>query len=262
MRMTMSAALRLLVFVLLMCLLPSGCSRQQSETSEAPTPTVHQPSTSFSDPLTEQEIETFLTVLDSLPGKQAPDFEPLSQATASERYSPAQLVEVYRQEYRAMFDAARHGARWRKSDKLMATFARHHVTPEDFASLMIRTSCAVTAGAIGPQVDLRRVSVNADAQVARLVENITRLDAAPRTQDVVEQRREALDALQNFVAFSEFTRLLQDVPAASCEMVARHRARLDGHLPQTGGIEALQRAINSRIVPAGYEQAPGTGPTQ
>jgi hypothetical protein len=262
MRITMSAWLRVLVFVLLVCSLPVGCSREQSETTEAPTPSDHRPSTTFRDPLTEQELQTFLTVLETLPGKQAPEFEPLSQSAASNRYSAAQLVEVYRHEYRAMFDASRHGARWRKDDGLMATFTRHDVTPEDFAALMVRMSCAITAAAIDPQTDLHGLSANADDQVARLVETISRLDAAPRTQDVIEHRREALDALQNFVAFSEFTRLLQDVPSASRELVARHRSRLAGHLPQAGSIEALERAINSQIVPAGFEESPASDPYQ
>lgn len=258
----MSAALRLLVFVLLLCLLPAGCSREQSQTSEAPTQSVHRPSTTLGDPLTEQELETFLAVLDALPGKQAPEFEPLAQATASDQYSANQLVEVYREEYRAMFDASRHGARWRKNDEMTKTLSRYDVTPEDFAALMIRTSCAVTAGAISPQVDLRRVSADADAQVARLVEHLTGLDDAPRTPDVVERRREALEALQNLVAFSEFTRILQNVPAASLELVARHRSRLAGHLPQTGSMEGLEQAINSQIVPAGFEQDPASQPSR
>jgi hypothetical protein len=262
MRMTMTAALRLLVFVMLMCLVALGCSRQQSDATQAPTPTSHQPSTTLSDPLSEQEVQTFLAVLEALPGNQAPEFEPLSQATASDRLSAAQLVEVYRQEYRAMFDASRHGERWRQSDELMATFARHNITPEDFASLMIRMSCAIAAGAMSPQIELNRICDHADAQVARLVEDITRRDAGPRTQDAVDYRRQAAESLQNSVAYSEFVRILRDVPPASREMVARYHSRLAGHLPQAGTVEGLKRTLDSQIVPTGFEQTPASQPSR
>lgn len=262
MRMTMTAALRLLVFVMLLCLLALGCSRQQSETTQAPTPSAHQASSTLSDPLSEQEVRTFLAVLDTLPGNQAPEFEPLSQATVSDRLSAAQLVEFYRQEYRAMFDASRHGARWRKNDELMATFARHNVTPEDFASLMIRMSCAIAAGTISPQVDLNQIGANTDAQVAGLVKDITRMDAGPRTQDVVNGRRQAVELLQNYVAYSEFVRILQEVPPASRELVARHHSRLAGHLPQTGNLDNLEHASDPQVVPTSFDQGPASQPSR
>ena len=198
----------------------------------------------------------FLDVLETLPGQQAPEFEPLSQATADERSSAASLVEVYRQEFRAMFDASRHGARWRNDETLMATFTQNDVTPEDFAALMIRMSCAIAAGEISPEVDLREVAAGADAQVARLVEDINRLDAAPRTPQAVDERRQALESLQNFVAFSEFTTILREVPEASREVVARHRSQLAGHLPQTGTVEQFERTIESKVVPTSFEQIP------
>lgn len=254
----MISLLRLIVFVTLLCLLAVGCSRQESGTAQAPTPTARQPSKTLSDPLTDQEVRTFLAVLETLPGKAAPEFLPLSQVTASDRLTAAQLADLYRQEFRAMFDAARHGGRWRKSDQLMETFADNEVTPEDFAALMIRMSCAVAAGKINSQIDLRQVSANADAQVARLVQDIGRLDRALRTKEVIAARRQALDMLQNYVAYSEFTRILQQVPAASLEVVARHRPQLDGHLPQTGNLEQFEQTIEPQIVPTSFEQNPST----
>lgn len=250
----MTAPLRFVLLLILLCLLAVGCSRQQAAQSDAPTPSAHLPARQLSDPLTEQEVRLFLEVLETLPDQQAPEFEPLSQVTADERFSAARLTEVYRQEYREMFDASRHGARWRNDETLMATFAQHDVTPEDFAALMIRMSCAIAASAISPEVDLQQVSDNADAQVARLVEDINRLDAAPRTTQSVDYRRQALESLQNFVAFSEFTKILREVPAASREVVARHRSQLAGHLPQTGTVEQFERTIESKVVPTSFEQ--------
>lgn len=244
---------RLLSALALFCALTVGCAQQESP-SDAPTPSVRRPATTLGDPLTDEEIRTFLNVLQSLPNQRAPEFEPLSQVTASERMTASQLVDVYRQEYRAMFDASRHGERWRKSAGLMSTFSQHHVKPEDYAALMIRISCAITANTISQDVDLSETSAKADAHIDQLVNQIKQLDQSARTPTSAELRLQALESLQNLVAFSEFTRVLVDVPDDSCRVVARYRDRLAGHLPKPGHIDRFERTIESQVVPTSFQQ--------
>jgi len=204
--------------------------------------------------LTEDEVRTFLHVLQSFPDQTAPEFEPLSQVTASERMTADQLVDIYRQEYRAMFDAARHGERWRKSDELMSTFSQHDVMPEDFASLMIRISCAITANTISPDLDLTQTTSKADREIDQLVEKIDRMDQLSSSPANAELRLQALGSLQNLVAFSEFTRVLIEVPDDSRRVVAKYRDRLAGHLPKSGHIDHFERTIESQVVPTNYQK--------
>ena len=239
--------------VCLTILLLGGCGRDEGA-GDSPTPVVHRPSTSLDDPLRDEEVSTFLRVVEDLPGKEVPSFEPLSQVTASDRMSAEQLVDVYRQEYRAMFDASRHGERWRKDRQLMETFGRHRVSPEDFASLMIRMSCAVAANAINSRVNLSETSSRADEQLLQTISRIDRLDTAPPTAQRQQQRQPLLEALQELVALSEFGRILAGVPAESRDVIARHRTDLVRHLPETGSVELFERTEESEILPTSFRR--------
>lgn len=236
-------------------LLIVGCG-SGGESVDAPTPTVHMPSQSLDDPLTEDEVATFLKVIDDLPGGTVPEFEPLSQVTASDRLRAEQLADIYRQEYRAMFDASRHGERWRKDGRLMQTFERFHVEPEDFAALMIRMSCAVAANAISSRVDLSAASERAEDQLRQTISRIDRIDAAPPTADRQPRRQPLLEALQELVALSEFSRILVNVPQASRDVIARRRGELLQHLPETGSVELFERTVESEIVPTSFQRVP------
>jgi hypothetical protein len=234
----------------------AGCSGEPPALS-APTPVAAHPAKSLADPLTEQEARRFLEILDSLPDGKVPAFEPLAQATALKSMSGAQLVRIYRQEYRAMFDAARHAQRWREDPELMAVLAEHQTTPEDFASLMIRMSCAITAGTLSADVDLPLVQQKAEQQVKDLIAQVDRLQSGSRTPATIDARLQSLDALQEIVAFAEFARLLLEVPHENFAVVQRHRSRLIKYLPQAGSIENFERTIESSVVPTSFErQAP------
>lgn len=244
---------RPVLVVILLAGMLTGCN-DADLAIEAPTPSVRMPTRSIRDPLTEAEVQTFLSVLHALPDGQAPDFEPLSQATAREEMSASQLADIFRQEYRAMFDASRHGERWRSDKALMQVFAANGTSPEDFAALMIRMSCAITASTLSPEVDLTVAAEKAEAQVSDLIADVDYAGRGSRTPTAIMQRRESLEALQDLVAFSEFARILIDVPAESFAVVARHRSRLAEHLPHADSAERFERTIDSHIVPTGYHQ--------
>ena len=83
-----------------------GCG-VESPQGDAPTPMLRAAKHGLSDPITQRDVETFLTIVGELPGERPPEFDPLSQATVTDHLSAHQLADVYRQEYRAMFDASR-----------------------------------------------------------------------------------------------------------------------------------------------------------
>lgn len=229
----------------------TGCSEENSN-SQAPTPTAYRASRDFQDPLTEREISRFLTVVRSLPDGCLPEFEPLDQGTARKGTSASHLADIFRQEYRAMFDAARHGQRWRRQETLVAVFDHHGTTPEDFASLMIRLSCAVAASTLSSDVDLAVVTERADRQVASLIRRIDNLDSVAQSPSRFELRGQLLDSLQQYVAFSEFARLLSEVPKESLAVVSRYHAQIAAYLPRSGSIEGFERTIESSVVPTSF----------
>ena len=132
--------------------------------------------------------------------------------------------------------------------------------PEPFAALLVKMSTAVVRESLGAEIDLAEQGRQADRAVASLCGQLDGLDGDPRLSPAVRNARaELLSAvLKESVAYREFVRLLEDVPAESVAAVARRADLLRRLMPATETLTAFEEKLKSQgqVMRASYE-APG-----
>lgn len=250
--------------VAVILLLVSGCGEAHTESvpsvptarSESPAPA----DPSVDEPLTDADVQTFLAVVQDLPGGQVPSLTAKSLDVTGADSSPQALAHAWRTEFRRRFDPAYHASLWADDEQLQSVLARHELTAADFASLVMRISFAMTSLVLESRLDVGELTARSEQQLRQVMQKLADLDRAAQSDPVnaplLRHRREqSARALAEVVAISEFGQLLQRVPAESRAVISRHRETLNAVLPGESNLAHFERTLESQseVVPVGYE---------
>ncbi|QDU41525.1 hypothetical protein Mal4_58930 [Maioricimonas rarisocia] len=248
----------------LILLSASGCGETATETVPS-IPTARSEASASSQqsidaPLTDADVQTFLTVVEALPDGQVPALRAKSLDVTGADSSPAALARAWRAEFRRRFDPGYHAALWAEDETLQTVLAEHHLTPAEFASLVMRISFAMTSLAVESRLDVSELTAQSEQQLQRIIHKLAELDDAaqndPANAPLLRHRREqTARALAEVVAVSEFGQLLQRVPAENRAVIGRHRQQLNATLPRGGNLAHFERSLESGtgVVPASHE---------
>lgn len=244
-------------WILLACLLCQGCG-------ESPAPTEAISSSEelrlpadlaitekpLHEPLTDDEVLSFIELVRSLPGRKPPEFSPVPGSDGPNTRTPEESVAAWRQAVRDALTVDTLMQGWAPRSTVRRALSEHHVTPRAFTSLMLRMSCALAADAMGGSRSVAAQRVLADEKVESLVAKFHQYD---RTQT---QPPESLtDALGEAASLAEYLALLSSVPAESQMLVAEHQEDLQAMLPVATQLSASPESHEDhRITPVSFEE--------
>lgn len=206
--------------------------------------------------LTEADIARFFEVIEVLPGRKPPMFQPAAELDLSTDTGAASMVARWQREFRSAYSPVIQGKMWRRDADLRQALEEQGLEPEDLARLLVKLSTAVVRESLDPQIDLRIVGAQADHAIESLCKQLDGLDHDRKLSPSLRNGRvEVLTlVLKESVAYREFLRLLEAVPEESLATAARHRQALRALLPANDTVQAFERRLESQaaVIPAGY----------
>lgn len=229
----------------------AGCSPEmpQSPGSKSAELTFHD--APLSAALTDREIESFLAVMSKLPGSEDAfgSFEqPLPRL---DRDAPLrQAIEQLRTTYREQLQPAALASNWVPSPKLHSVLKEHRINPGAFTGMLLRLSSAWSAANLSRHQPVASLQERLQKQIQEC-----RLRCEhPSFKTTGWEREQLLSALEEAVILSEFLHLMEQIPPASLEAVARHETQLRRVLPdpdQSPGPFVRQVTPEAHIIPVG-----------
>lgn len=240
-----------------------GCNWMTSSSADRQAGRLKSPA----DPLTPDDLDRLLAVVQTHGGKAIPEFTPAEDDRSVDYDCRANdLVSEIRGQLGQLFDAKRQGEVWAADEKWTQSFSQHDVTGPQFAALVHSVSCAIMRVRLSARVDVDRLVANARAEVKELVSTMEAIDEIPRSertrQDEVIRGRSAL-SLARTVALLEFAEMIKQVPKENCTLVRKYSKQLKSLLPPGGTdgllseLQALGTTPRSDVVPAGHSTTEG-----
>lgn len=245
--------------VSLLLLLPAGCSsnNQIAESASA------EDSGVASVPLTAADLERFLAVVQNHSAAKIPEFTPPDENESLDLEAPAeQLVELYRDEVRRLFDVTRQGKIWERDRQWSKALVNQKISAERFAALVRKVSLAIMRVRLDARVDIDQLVVQARKQVTRTTRLLDEIDAVPtddRTRESIALRAKSVERLGKAVALLEFAEMVRKVPPESAAIVRKYSPKLKALLPPHANDELLAELKElatprtHRAQQAGYE---------
>lgn len=246
--------------LLLLLLALAGCAGGDSDSE-----TTAENSPAADVVLTAADLDRFLAVVQHHSRDTMPEFTPLENEDALDFDLPAgELVAATRRQCRQLFDARRQGALWERDARWKEAFAGQKISGERFALLVRSVSLAIMRVRLDARIDVAKLGVEANRQVAQIVAVMDEIDAVPgdeRSRDDVELRTRSALRLARAAALLEFAELVQKVPPASAAMARRYSKQLKPLLPSLGSddllaeLSALATGQATEVEPVGYEDS-------
>lgn len=209
-------------------------------------------------PLSADDVSKFLSSIKQLPNKQIPEFTPLNEIPSPKNLAASEHVEQLRKKLDRQLDPRLQSSRWRHDPQLVQSLKQAGYTPEDFADILVRVSCAFSALALNEELNLAEIHTNASEKLKKTIENLDTIasfkSALTREQQQIKANLES--QLLQWVGLVHFSELLQTVPQASLQAVAAHRKELKHLLPESPVPDGLKKSKEffSEIIPTSYEQ--------
>jgi hypothetical protein len=194
-------------------------------------------------PISANELALFLAVVESHPKRQVPEFAQLDAVPpVDDSLSGPDLATEYRQRLRRLFDPRVQGERLANDSVWSKILRERRLDPAEFASLVLRLSCAVTRHQLAARHDLARISKSADNRIEELVADIRKTDSTPPakwTNELTFGRTRSVVQLAQSAALAEFAALLESVPPATRQLVERDFDALRPLIPAESGEQAF-----------------------
>lgn len=239
-----------------MALVCTGCDRLWGQAEPGA-------NTSPAQTLCAADLDRFLAVVQSNADAMIPEFEPPEEVAELNYGRPARdLVEECRRQFGHVFDIERQARIWQNEERWSRAFAKHSVSADEFAQLVLRVSCAVMRVRIDARVELERVIDSARHEAAEICETMDAIDDIPESErgqsDLFIRGQSAL-RLARLTALIEFAEMVRQAPDEDCALVRKYAAKLKPLLPSGSSDDLLAelKALaepRTEIVPAGFER--------
>jgi hypothetical protein len=215
--------------------------------------------------LTDEDVRTFLAIVQKLPGQTPPAFQPVLEVDLTTDAKGADMAARWKREFQSSYSAEVQAKLWKRDSRVRGALDDCGIDPREFAELLIQMSTAVVRESLDPELDLAAMGQQAEHSIASFCAQFDNIDHAPRlSPSVRNSRAELLSAvLKETVAYREFLRLLEHVPRESVAAIAPHREVLERLMPATETVELFRKKLESRrgVIQASHESAnPSRGP--
>ena len=209
------------------------------------------------DRLTEATIQSFLGVVQKLPGQKPPAFRPLPDVDLTTDATAAEMVARWQREFHSSYSPDVQAKFWKRDSALRSALGDCEVDPREFAALLANLSIALVRSSLDPDIDLAALGEQADRSIASFSNQFDNLDHDPRLSPSIRNARaEILSAvLKETVAYREFLRLLDRVSPESVSAIAPHRDALERLMPATKTVQLVRKKLESgrAVIQAGHE---------
>ncbi|HVJ84941.1 MAG TPA: hypothetical protein VM452_04805 [Caulifigura sp.] len=198
--------------------------------------------------LTDRDVAALIDVVKSLPDQKPPAFQPAVEVDLQGDTRAADMVARWQREFRSSYSPQVQAKLWKRDSRLRLAIDESGFEPEELATLLVRLSAAVVRESLHPEIDLVEMGRQADHAIGSLCRQFDSLDGDPRLSPTVRNGRSDFlaNVLKETVAYREFLRLLESVPAESVETVARHRVVLRTLMPATETVQAFEKRFESQ----------------
>lgn len=210
-----------------------GCGGAEQGTGRVQTeqhaPVVELTSSPWLDPITKNDIDNFLKIIDGLPEKRVPTFARADLVMEpSEGESLDEYLTKIRGSLRSAIDPAKQGEAWLRERQIAAAFKQMQVNPTDFAQLATKMSMAWSASSVRGEIPILVTQRRLQEELEKLKAEYKNLESKKSTY----QEEQWVQAIQETVALSEFLDFVQAVPQASLDTIRANSDRLSRVLPQ------------------------------
>lgn len=213
----------------------SGCSGERAP-SAASIGTAPRVSEIVAGPISQTELDSVISIMESLPADQRPSFQPALEQVSLEGLRAVEILAVIRRNYIAALEVEAQAENWRKWPHVERVCSENGISLQQLAVLLTRIGCAHHASESGTELDVAKARSEGETRIAELLPQI---DTA---QDEMK-RRALVDTLSTLVAFDAYLTLLDLVPEANRKLVAKHRPALSAILPATPDMAILPQAV-------------------
>jgi hypothetical protein len=178
-------------------------------------------------PLGIEELRSFIAAVKYLPGGQVPAFESADIPHLPDIPDVADAAGRYQLALRAALDPKFQAMAWSHDPPLRAAFQKMGISPEVFAAVTLRISCAWSARTMAEDASPAQIRRNLNKRIRASIAQLERSYSEMSVWD----RRQTLDSLEEMIALGEFLWLWEQVPPESIDLVARFRNELQPVLP-------------------------------
>lgn len=208
-------------FVLAVCCLSlSGCSETTLEYTEIKRP---------HEKITEEEFQTFLRIIDTLPDKKLPEFTPVYAPPPSwtdTRTLPVKdLVSEAEAELKDRWDVEWVSRQIKRDRNLQRTLRREKMTTDQFVGLFLAVGIAVNRNTIRENQDLNKIIQTGDENVKAL-KTITELYHKLNSENKHSLLKKAV-----WITRTDRARRLDEVPPENMEIAHAHQELLSQVFP-------------------------------
>ena len=237
---------RTILFLLAACL--AGCGRAELDFREIKR--VH-------DKVTDDELQRFLRIVDSLPEKKLPDFPPVYRPLPN--WAPARTLPVNElaKEERELLDEGwdvEALARSLKTDRYLEQAVRNEqLTLKQFAGLLLSLGAARSHSILRKDQDLDAVIKRGRDAALRLEKDNRKFANLGREVRFTVLRR------AGWITRVHRATLLKEVPPENVALVKSHAEQLDAILPEyfrTNPLDDIADLLEERGMP--FEEPPGS----
>lgn len=219
-----------------------GCGTEQGSAPQTNSEAVsiELPHGEWNSPVSTRDIDTFLKVINGLPGQDVPPFSRAQLALEPDQdESVSEFVTRLRKSLRDAIDPKRQGEEWSHDYSLAKAFQKMRIQPEDFALLATRMSMAWSANAIRGEIPMKATQRQLNERLQKLMASYE----STNTEEEHEKRRAIIVSIQETVALSEFLDFVGQVPDESLSVIQNNVQRLQKILPE-GDLAEQFRDIN------------------
>lgn len=202
----------------------------------------------LSEPLTEDEVLSFIELVKSLPEGQPPTFTPVSTGAKVQGLRLDEAILAWRGAVRNALTVETLLQGWTPKASVRRALSERRVPTKALTSLMLRLSCTLGVEALGGRRNVAAQRVITDEKIASIVTLIQRMDRAG--QPIADSYWQGLEEA---VSLSEYLNVLLEVPPENQLVVAGYQAELQAMLPVASNRPApTETREDTRIVPVRF----------
>ena len=205
---------------------------------------------SLDEPLSSDEVRSFIELVKSLPDGKPPALSPVSSGAKVEGLRVDAAMRAWRSAVREALTVDTLIQGWSPPTSVRRALSEQHVDPRDLVSLMLRLSCSLAVETMGGPRSVAAQQVIADEKAKSLLVRIQRLNRSGQPiPDALWQ------ALEEATSLAEYLALLSKIPAENQLLLADFQGELGALLPMPTDMQSPSESVeDNHIVPVRFEE--------
>lgn len=231
-------------------------AKQSDKKSTASRPSLVITEKTLADPLTNDEVQAFVHLVQMLPDQKPPQLAPVSSGAQVQGLRVDEAIVQWRKAVREALAVETLMQGWNPQTSIRRLMVEQRVPERSMLSLMLRLSCSISVDTMGGPRPVAAQRVLADEKIDQIVARISQLNR--QGQPVPDSY---WHSLEEACSLAEYLAILTEVPAENQSVVANHKANLMTMLPKPSNLGRPAATLEEdQIVPVQYESVSNMPP--